>query len=73
MFAGKKGFSMGFPPGQRGSAKHAKGLVSVPWKPEQEETGLKAGREIITGTKANSKCQGCDTSGGCREGWKKAT
>lgn len=45
MFAGKKGFRMGFPPGQRGSAKHAKGLVSVPWKPDSmEETGSKAGR-----------------------------
>lgn len=37
---------MGFPPGQRGSAKHAKGLVSVPWEPDSmEETGSKAGRQ----------------------------
>lgn len=46
MFAGEKGFRMGFPPGQRGSAKHAKGLVSVPWEPDSmEETGSKAGRQ----------------------------
>ena len=44
VFAGKKGFRMGFPPGQRGSAEHAEPLVSVPWKPEQEKIGLKAGR-----------------------------
>lgn len=62
---------MGFPPGQRGSAEHAEHLVSVPWKPEREKIGLKAGRVIRTGMKSNSKCQGYDTSGGCWEGWKK--
>ena len=46
VFAGKKVFKMGFPPGQRGSAEHAERLVSVPWKPEQEKIGLKAGRVI---------------------------
>lgn len=71
VFAGKKGFKMGFPPGQRGSAEHAERLVSVPWKPELEKTGLKAGRVIRTGMKSNSERQGYDTSGGCREGWKK--
>lgn len=42
----------------------------TPWRNQGQR---QAGREIITGMKANSECQGCDASRGCREGWKEAT
>lgn len=60
------GFTMGSPPGSKGPGSML-GVCSLsPWKPEQEKTGFKAGRERVT------LSQGWDISGSCQGGWGKA-